>query len=80
MPKVTVRQGRRYQALIRLNFWQSFADNSAVARKFEEVGFTEVSVSGAGRERLAKGLWPHPDATAELPAQIDPGSIREIEA
>jgi hypothetical protein len=50
-----------------------------VADRFREVGFTEVDVAGSGRRRLAQGLWPNPDATAELPDEIDPGSIKEIE-
>ncbi len=48
-----------------------------VADKFREVGFTEVSVSGSGRNRLGSGLWPHPDATATVPDEIT--SVEEIE-
>jgi hypothetical protein len=61
----TVYKGRRYRATITL------------ADKFREVGFTEVEVSGAGRNRLGKGLWPQEDATAEIPDEIT--SISEIE-
>ena len=73
-----VREGRRYQAIIKLDFVQSWAGNDTVAGKFEEAGFTEVEVTGSGRKRLAKGLWQHPDASAELPPEIVP-PVREIE-
>jgi len=79
MAKYTVRQGKRYRAAIRLAFWQGLADNKTIAGKFEEVGFTEVEVTGSGRNRLAKGLWPHPDTSAELPPEIVP-PVRELEA
>ena len=79
MAKFTVRQGKRYQAAIRLGLVQSWVSNETVAGKFQEVGFTEVEVTGSGRNRLAKGLWPHPDASADLPPQVLP-PVREIEA
>jgi hypothetical protein len=78
MARFTVKQGRRYQANIRLGLVQSWAGNETVAGKFEEAGFTEVEVTGSGRNRLAKGLWPHPDASADLPAEIIP-PVTEIE-
>jgi hypothetical protein len=78
MGRFTVKQGRRYQANIRLGLVQSWAGNETVAGKFEEAGFTEVEVTGSGRNRLAKGLWPHPDASADLPAEIVP-PVQEIE-
>jgi hypothetical protein len=67
MATYTVRNGRRYQAKIRLGLFQSVASNEQVADKFRDVGFTDVSVSGSGRDRMGTGLWPHPDATAEIP-------------
>jgi hypothetical protein len=78
MAKFTVRQGKRYQAAIRLGFVQSWASNEAVAGRFQEVGFTEVEVTGSGRNRLAKGLWARPDASADLPPEIVP-PVRELE-
>ena len=41
-----------------------------VADKFREVGFTEVEVKGSGRTRNATGLWPHDDASAEVPSEV----------
>jgi hypothetical protein len=77
MPTFTVKQGKRYRAKIRLSFVQSWASNATVAGRFEEVGFTDVQVSGSGRNREGRGLWPHPDASAEVPPEI---TSVEIEA
>ena len=73
----TVCKGKRYRATITLGFFQRLASNETVADKFREVGFTDVEVSGSGRNRLGKGLWPQEDATAEIPDEIT--SISEIE-
>jgi hypothetical protein len=54
------------------------ASNEAVAEKFQDVGFTEVEVTGSGRTREGRGLWPHSDASAEVPPEIT--SVEEIEA
>ena len=78
MANYTVRKGKRYRATIRLGLFKSVASNEQVADQFRAAGFTEVSVSGSGRERRGKGLWPHPDATAEVPDEI--ASVQEIEA
>jgi hypothetical protein len=71
MPLFTVRKGQRYKAKITLSFLQRLATNEMVAGKFQEVGFTDVSVTGSGRTRHAEGLWPHHDTTAEIPSEID---------
>jgi hypothetical protein len=77
MGSFTVKTGRRYQATIKLGVFQSWAGNDTVAGKFEEAGFIEVEVTGSGRHRLGNGLWPHPDASAEVPPEIT--SVTEIE-
>lgn len=41
-----------------------------LAQRIADAGFTEVEVTGDGRERKAKALWPLDDATAEIPSQI----------
>jgi hypothetical protein len=74
----TVQQGTRYRATIRLGFFQSVASNQQVADKFTEVGFTEVNVTGNGRNRTGTALWPRPDASAEVPDEIT--SVEVIEA
>jgi len=76
MRHFTVEKDKRYRARITLGFVQRFATNEMVAGKFQEVGFTDVVVTGSGRERHATGLWPHQDATAEIPNEID--HIHEI--
>jgi hypothetical protein len=78
MATYTVRKGKRYRARIRLGLFQGVASNELVADRFREVGFTDVSVSGSGRDRLGTGLWPHADATAEIPGEIT--SIELMEA
>jgi hypothetical protein len=78
MATYTVRKGKRYRARIRLGLFQGVASNELVADKFRELGFTEVSVSGSGRDRLSTGVWPHPDVTAEIPDEIT--SIEVMEA
>ena len=66
----TVEKGRHYRAQISLGPLQSSASNKIVADKFREVGFTNVAVTGNGRTRYARGLWPHDDAAAVIPSEI----------
>ena len=77
MASYTVHKGRRYRATITLGFFQRLASNDTVAGKFREVGFTEVDVSGSGRNRLGQALWPLADASAEIPDEVT--SVSEIE-
>jgi hypothetical protein len=74
----TVRKGKRYQATITLGLLQSVASNDMVADRFREAGFVEVEVTGSGRTRVGQGLWPHDDASAEVPDEVI--SVDEIEA
>jgi hypothetical protein len=78
MATYTVRKGRRYRASISLGLLQSVASNDMVADRFREAGFAEVEVTGSGRSRLGQALWPHDDASAEIPDEIT--SVEEIEA
>jgi hypothetical protein len=66
MAVYTVHRGARYRATIRLGVFQSVASNQQVADRFTVVGFTEVTVTGSGRNRVGTALWPRPDATAEV--------------
>jgi len=70
MPRYTVEKGKRYQAKIQLGLLQSIASNDMVAGKFRELGFTDVAVTGSGSTRVAKGLWPYDDATADIPDEV----------
>jgi hypothetical protein len=65
-----VRQGKRYRATITLSRIERWAGNEAIADRLRKAGFSEVSVAGAGNMRTAEALWPGPDTTAEMPAQI----------
>lgn len=78
MPKFTVRQGRRYRAIVNLSWvQQQFASNQKIAKIFRDLGFIDVKVVGAGGKREATGLWPLPDATTDVPSELHP--IDEIE-
>ncbi|WP_424957481.1 hypothetical protein [Hyphomicrobium sp. 1Nfss2.1] len=78
MSTFTVRRGHRYRAEISLGVLESLAGNEAVAARLRDAGFADVSVAGAGRKRIAEGLWPNADASAALPHQIT--AVTEIEA
>jgi hypothetical protein len=66
--KFTVHQGKRYWAAISLGWLESWAGNDTVAQKIANAGFTEVEVTGDGREHEARALWPVVEATAEIPS------------
>jgi len=70
MATFTVRQGKRYRATIALAGIERWASNEMIAERLRKAGFTEVTVTGLGSSRTAEGLWPGPDATAELPPQV----------
>jgi hypothetical protein len=77
MAHFTVENGKRYQATINLGFVQRLASNDMVADKFREAGFTDVTVTGAGRTRLARGSWSGDNASAEIPDEV--GHIDQID-
>lgn len=70
MARYSVQKGRRYRATVTLGFVQRWASNDMVADEFRKVGFTDVKVTGSGGTRIAKGLWPHDDASAEIPGEV----------
>lgn len=70
MAAFTVRQGKRYRATISLGLLERLASNEKVAEKLREAGFTDVTVAGSGKQRVAEALWPGPDATGEMPSQV----------
>jgi hypothetical protein len=70
MAVFTVQQGKRYRAEISLRFFERIVSNETIASRLREAGFTEVRVDGSGATRHAQALWPGPDTTAEMPAQI----------
>jgi hypothetical protein len=70
MATFTVRQGKRYRAIITLGWLERWAGNDTIAGKLRDAGFAEVKVEGSGGTRQAVALWPGPDTTAEMPSQI----------
>ena len=78
MATYTVRKGRRYRATIALGLLQSVASNDMIADRFREAGFADVEVKGSERMRSGHALWPHDDASANIPDEI--ASVEEIEA
>jgi hypothetical protein len=70
MATFTVQQGKRYRATIALSGIERWASNEMIADRLRTAGFSEVTVSGVGTARVAEGLWPGADATAEMPAQV----------
>ena len=77
MATFTVRQGHKYRAKISLGLLEGLAGNDVIADRLRDAGFVDVAVEGSGSTRRAVGLWPHDDASAELPSQIT--AVTEIE-
>ena len=71
MAAFTVHQGKRCRATVSLGLLERFASNDTIADRLEAAGFTEISITGSGRMRVAEALWPGADATAEMPKQIE---------
>ena len=70
MATFTVRQGKRYRASVALGWLERLASNAMIEERLRTAGFTDVRVSGSGGSRVAEGLWPGADATAEMPSQV----------
>lgn len=66
----TVRQGKRYRAIITLGFFERWASNEMIAERLRAAGFAEVTVMGSGGTRAAEAVWPGPDTTGDMPSQI----------
>jgi hypothetical protein len=62
----TVHHGRTYRAKLKLSFFEAFASNDQVAEKFQELGFTDITISGQGDHRWAQGVWGGPDESVPL--------------
>jgi hypothetical protein len=76
MADFTVQHGRRYRAELSLGFFERIVSNEAIASRLREAGFSDVTVSGSGASRSAEAVWPGPDTTAPMPAQVT--SVTEI--
>jgi hypothetical protein len=78
MAAFTVQQGKRYRAEITLGLLERLASNETIAARLRDAGFTDMRVWGSGGTRHAEALWPGPDTTAAMPAQI--ASVSELPA
>ncbi len=67
---MTLVQGQRYRAKIRLGMFESIVGNDTVREKLEEAGFVAVAVSGSGRDRVAEGEWGGVTQDAGLPDHV----------
>jgi hypothetical protein len=70
MATFTVQQGKRYRATIALGSLERWAGNDTIAERLRAAGFSEVSVSGSGGQRVAEAVWAGPDTTGEMPSQV----------
>jgi hypothetical protein len=76
MTEFTVKNGTRYRAEVALGFFERLVSNETLESILREKGFADVRASGSGATRYVEALWPGPDTTATLPAQV--ASIAEI--
>lgn len=70
MSTFTVRQGRRYRAVIKLGLLEQLAGNDMIAERLREAGFIDVDITGHGPMRQAEATWSREDASAPLPSQV----------
>lgn len=64
---LTVRQGKRYRARLRLGMIEgTAASNAMVADKFKALGFVDVEAHGDGRDRWVEGTWPGATESREV--------------
>ncbi len=75
MSEFTVENGKSYRATITLGLLQSVASNEMVADKLIEAGFTDVSVTGSGRTRIATARWENDTVTGAIPKEISDISV-----
>ena len=76
MASFTVREGKRYRARIRLGVLEAIASNAKITEELQKLGFVDITASGSGRDRVAEGMWPVTDTTAEIPDRI--ASLEEL--
>ncbi len=66
----TLERGKRYKSMITLGFVERLASNEAIASRFREAGFTDVTVTGEGGTRYAEGVWSADNLRPTFPPQI----------
>lgn len=76
----TLEQGKRYIITVSLDWVESFSPDVLVKTKFEDSGFSDVTVVDAdgGKTRLVEGTWNHPTTT--IPHDSHLAEIDELRA
>ena len=62
----TVHHGKVYRAHLKLSWFESFASEDMIAEKFKVLGFTNITITGSGKDRYAIGTWNGPDESVPL--------------
>ena len=65
-----LEKGAAYIADVKLTWLQNVATNEDVADKFRELGFTEVVVTGSGRNRQVSGMWNGQTQKIQVPDSV----------
>ena len=65
-----LEKGKTYRAELKLGFVEAMANNAVIVSKFQQIGFTNVSVTGQGARRVATGTWSGASRAVELPKQV----------
>lgn len=74
---MNLKQNQRYQATVQLSGIELFASNTDIVNEFMKAGFSEVVVTGSGRQRQAVGRWPKDSiSNAPIPKQVT--NIKEV--
>jgi hypothetical protein len=79
MTSFTFRSMKRYRVEITFDLTERLIPNAEIARKIQELGFADVTVSGSGRNYAIKGTWDLHDAKVslkEIPITIDRGKSK----
>lgn len=69
--RFTVQPGKWYHASVKLEGLEEMATNDYLEEQLTKIGFEQVTVTGRGEQRYAKGLWTKAQVEANLPAQVD---------
>jgi hypothetical protein len=65
-----LEKGKTYRAELKLGFVEAMASNAILVSKFQEIGFTNVSVAGQGARRTATGTWSGASRAVDMPKQV----------
>lgn len=74
--KFVAEAGHRYEATIKLGFFEKFVSNVTIVQKLLDAGMKDVKVWGDGATRYAQGTCTE-SGEVDLPSQIVP-PIKDI--